>query len=136
MIPDILHQTWKSKTDIPEQFRLWRQSFAALNPDTEIRLYDDADNRALLAGTFPGLLPIYDSFPAEIFRCDYIRAIYLYKYGGYYADLDFQCLAPLDALEKWKGDVIVGQMGTDDSHRHSIPNAFMASALSCFANFV
>lgn len=126
MIPNILHQTWKSKTEMPERFRFWRESFPQLNPDLEIRLYDDADNRALLAETFPQLLELYDIFPKEIFRVDFIRPVYLYKYGGYYADLDFQCLEPLTAINKSR-DIVIGRMGTDETYWHSVPNAFMAS---------
>jgi hypothetical protein len=125
-IPPILHQTWKSKTDLPDNFRFWRQSFIDLNPQLEPRLYDDADNRALLARTFPTLLPLYDAYPKEIFRVDFIRPVYLYTEGGYYADLDFQCLQPLSRLDQG-GQIIVGAMGTNLKDRHSIPNAFMAS---------
>lgn len=128
MIPEVLHQTWKSKTALPERFRCWRESFLELNPRFEFRLYDDADNRALLAETFPQLLPLYDSFPREIFRADFIRPVYLYRFGGFYADLDFQCLAPLSQLNAGSPDIVLGRMGTDDSFAHSIPNAFMAAA--------
>jgi mannosyltransferase OCH1-like enzyme len=128
MYPPILHQTWKSKTELPKKFRHWRESFPALNPGFDCRLYDDADNRALLERTFPQLLPLYDGFPQEIFRVDFIRAVYLFTEGGFYADLDFQCLAPLERLPTESHDVILGRMGTDPGFRHAIPNAFMASA--------
>ncbi len=127
MIPAILHQTWKSKTQLPESFRHWRASFLELNPGFEFPLYDDADNRALLAQVFPQLLPLYDSFPREIFRADFIRPVYLYRSGGFYADLDFQCLAPLASLAG-AHDIVLGRMGSDESYPHSIPNALMASA--------
>lgn len=126
MIPAILHQTWKSKTALPEPFRHWRASFLELNPGFEFPLYDDADNRALLAQVFPPLLPLYDSLPREIFRADFIRPVYLYQFGGFYADLDFQCLAPLAGLAG-SHDLLLGRMGSDDSFAHSIPNALMAS---------
>lgn len=48
-----------------------------MKPELEIRLCDDADNRALLAETFPQLLELYDIFPKEIFRVDFIRPVYL-----------------------------------------------------------
>ena len=128
MFPQILHQTWKTKNTLPANFRHWRESFPALNPDFDIRLYDDADNRALLAHTFPQLLPLYDGFPQEIFRVDFIRAVYLFTEGGIYADLDFQCLKPLSELPANSSQVILGRMGTDPAFLHSIPNAFMASA--------
>jgi mannosyltransferase OCH1-like enzyme len=126
VIPAILHQSWKSKTDLPEPFRHWRSSFLELNPGFEFPLYDDADNRALLEQVFPQLLPVYDAFPREIFRADFIRPVYLYRFGGFYADLDFQCLAPLAGLGGAHG-IVLGRMGSDESFPHSIPNALMAS---------
>jgi inositol phosphorylceramide mannosyltransferase catalytic subunit len=126
LIPAILHQTWKSKTDLPAPFRHWRASFLQLNPGFQFPLYDDADNRALLAQVFPQLLPLYDSLPREIFRADFIRPVYLYRFGGFYADLDFQCLAPLASLAG-RHDIVLGRMGSDESFAHSIPNALMAS---------
>jgi inositol phosphorylceramide mannosyltransferase catalytic subunit len=58
-----------------------------------------------------------------------IRPIYLYLWGGVYADLDFQCLKQLDILfeKSTKGRPIVGSMGTDSTFEHFIPNAFLMS---------
>jgi inositol phosphorylceramide mannosyltransferase catalytic subunit len=126
-IPQVLHQTWKSKIDIPENFALWRQSFLDCNPGIEARLYDDADNRALLAETFPSLLPLYEAFPREIFRADFIRPIYLFRFGGVYADMDFQCLQPLCGIRSGGSAVVLGRMGENEAFEHSIPNAIMLS---------
>jgi hypothetical protein len=125
-IPFILHQSWKSKTDIPDRFKFWRDSFLELNPGIDYRFYDDNDNRALLAEFHPQLIPLYDSFPREIFRVDFMRPVYLFHFGGYYADLDFQCLRKLADIAI--ADIVLGKMGTDDSMPHCIPNALIASA--------
>lgn len=122
----LLHQTWKNSS-LPENFAYWRASFIDQNPGIEARLYDDEDNRSLVASTFPGLLPLYDAFPREIFRVDFVRPIYLFTRGGTYADLDYQCLRPLKEAFGEGSALILGRMGTDDSFPHAIPNAFMAS---------
>jgi len=127
MIPRIIHQTWKSRTAIPPDLRAWRESFASLNPGWDLRLYDDADNRALVASFCPGLLPIYDAFPAEIYRADFVRPVYLYRDGGIYADMDMQCLQPLEHYA-FRDGVVLGSMGDDLTGPHSLPNAMMASA--------
>lgn len=127
-LPRILHQTWKSKSDLPANYAFWSRSFDECNPDLEHRIYDDADNRALLADTFPQLLPVYDAFPREIFRADFIRPVYLFRFGGVYADMDFQCLRPLDEVFASETEVVLGRMGADETFAHSIPNAMMLSA--------
>ncbi len=127
MIPAILHQTWKSKREFPPNFEFWRKSFLECNPGIDYRLYDDEDNRQLLIDTFPELLSLYNAFPGEIFRVDFIRALYLFKWGGFYADLDFQCLQPFSSFLEQASGIVLGKMGTDDSHPDCLPNALMAS---------
>jgi mannosyltransferase OCH1-like enzyme len=126
MIPRIIFQTWKSKTDIPPDFAYWRRSFFTHNPGYDIRLFDDKDNRAYIEKFCPKFLPLYDYFPKEIFRADAIRPFYMLFEGGFYADMDFECLKPLD---KYLGCEmpVVGSMGIDPDFPHSIPNAMFAS---------
>src|ERR1700755_3694858 len=90
-----IFQTWKSKTSLPDNFRYWHSTIVGKNPDFAVTLWDDADNRNFIAGNFPWFLSIYDQLPAEIYRVDCVRYFYLYAYGGFYIDLDTECLAPL-----------------------------------------
>jgi mannosyltransferase OCH1-like enzyme len=106
------------------------------NPDYEYVLWDDADNRRFVSEKFAWFLPTYDGYDMEIKRADAIRYMFLYTYGGIYADLDFECLKPFDLLlETYKGyDIILGQMESTDSQWHSsnnIPNAIMISKPAC-----
>lgn len=126
-IPHRIFQTWKSKTELPEIFAYWRTSFLAKNPGYHFDLWDDADNRRFIAQNFAWFLPVYDSYPAEIYRADMVRYFYLYMFGGFYADLDAQCLKPLDAVLDRSG-VVLGQLGDDLEFTQSIPNAIMASS--------
>lgn len=125
-IPKIIFQTWKSHYDIPANFRYWRQSFVLNNPDFKCFLWDDADNSQFIEAKFPWFLSRYKSYPREILRVDVVRLFFLYRYGGFYADMDSECLRPLESMRNM-GDVIVGRMGRDNSFEHSIPNAIMAS---------
>jgi hypothetical protein len=127
MPPQRLHQTWKTKDAIPENFRAWRRSFLSLNPDLDSRLYDDDDNERLVRSKAPGLADLYHQFPDEIYRVDLVRPLYLFCFGGLYADLDFQCLRPLGDVFQSESDVILGRMGTNRNFDHCLPNAFMAS---------
>jgi inositol phosphorylceramide mannosyltransferase catalytic subunit len=125
-ISRVIFQTWKSRTNIPPNYRYWRSTFIRKNPDFQCVLWDDDDNRAFIAEKFAWFLPTYDRLPAEIFRADAIRPFFLFFYGGVYADMDTECLRPLHKLTR-SGDVILGQMGTDPNDERSIPNAIMAS---------
>jgi mannosyltransferase OCH1-like enzyme len=126
VIPEIVFQTWKSHHEMPANYRYWRRSFLLTNPGFRCFLWDDNDNRQFIEQRFPWFLGRYNSYPKEIFRADVIRLFFLYVYGGFYADMDSECLRPLEDMREM-GDVLVGRMGRDNDFEHSIPNAVMAS---------
>jgi inositol phosphorylceramide mannosyltransferase catalytic subunit len=125
-ISRVIFQTWKSRVDIPPSYRYWRSTFMRNNPGFQCVLWDDDDNREFIAEKVAWFLPTYDSLPANIFRADAVRPLFLFFYGGLYADMDTECLRPLWTMTR-SGDVILGQMGPDLNFEHSIPNAIMAS---------
>lgn len=96
-IPRLIHQTWRSH-EIPEKWRAWSESWLRLNPEWEHRLWTDDDNRALVAEHYRWFLPIYDGYLNKISRVDAARYFILDRHGGVYADMDFECLRPLDDL--------------------------------------
>ena len=121
----------------------WTETWRLHNPDYEYILWEDAENRSFVAEKFSWFLPTYDGYDVEIKRADAIRYMFLYTYGGIYADLDFECLKPFDTLlEEYRGyDIILGQMessgtisNSGESQWHSsnnIPNAIMISKPAC-----
>ena len=46
--PKRIFQTWKSKTDIPENMNKWSESWKKYHPDYLYELWDDEDNRNFL----------------------------------------------------------------------------------------
>jgi hypothetical protein len=106
---------------------VWRQTIIEKNPGFEFTLWDDSDNRSFVAREAAWFLPTYDKFPEEIYRADCIRYFYLYAFGGFYIDMDTECLRPLDAIADKHG-VVLGRMGKDPHFMNAIPNAIMASS--------
>ena len=125
-LPPVIFQTWKSKSVVPSNYRYWRQTFVDHNPDFTVLLWDDHDNRAFIADRFPWALPLYDSYPREIFRADAVRFFFLLEFGGMYSDMDTECLRPI-LPSAASGEVVLCRMGGDPTFPHSIPNAIMAS---------
>eukprot|EP00775_Hariotina_reticulata_P010317 gene10317-10475_t len=65
------------------------------------RLWDDQEMREFMLKHYPELVPVpYDEFlyPAE--RTDLWRVLVLNMLGGVYADMDVQCLQPIDDWNK------------------------------------
>ena len=80
-IPRIIHQTWKSKTELPNQFSIWAQTCKNLHraPLWEYRLWDDQDNLSFVEEHFAWFLEIYKGLPFDISRVDAMRYMVLYK---------------------------------------------------------
>jgi inositol phosphorylceramide mannosyltransferase catalytic subunit len=124
-IPRIIHQSWKTK-DLPPKFQRWHSSWRRVNPDWTMRLWTDDHNLELVTTHFPWFKDTYVALPANIMRADSARYMYMYTFGGVYADLDMECLKPMDDLLMGHRCVLA-RMGNDPDFSHSIPNAFMAS---------
>ncbi|KAJ1564730.1 hypothetical protein HK096_006564 [Nowakowskiella sp. JEL0078] len=114
-IPKIIHQSWKtskppkvqiSKTNIKllitilirKKFSNWAQTWKTLNPTYKYKLWTDDANRAFVANYYPWYLTTYDNLPKSINRVDAVRYLYMYQFGGVYADLDVEAIKPFDDL--------------------------------------
>ncbi|PFH59577.1 hypothetical protein XA68_12145 [Ophiocordyceps unilateralis] len=132
-IPSIFHQSWKS-TELPTKFQHWSATCRKTHPAWEWVIWTDDDNLRLVQKHFPSLEMSYRHLPGEIYRADLSRALYMYIFGGVYADLDMECLRPTEELQKMVAGsfntpikAMFGRMGDDPDFQHSIPNAWMLS---------
>ncbi len=114
MIPRILHQTWKTAR-VPRAFRGYVASFSKFQ-QLDWRLYDDAQLRALVVRCFPQHVQLYDAFTRNLERVDFARYVLMHAYGGIYADLDMECLKPLDPLLAADGPIL----GTEPSEHAAV----------------
>lgn len=92
-VPKIIHRVWKNTdvTDGPNFFwSPWLKHFP--EPEYTHMLWTDERARALIASDFPWFLPYFDSYRFDIERADAIRPFVLLKYGGLYADMDYEPL--------------------------------------------
>ncbi|WP_395447043.1 glycosyltransferase [Aminobacter sp. UC22_36] len=96
-IPRILHQTWKTDS-IPEQFLAWSKSWEIHNPSWRRILWSDRMLLDFVAQYYPDLLSTYCSYKVGVQRADAARYMLLHHFGGVYADLDCECVAPFDDM--------------------------------------
>lgn len=129
MIPKVLHQTWKS-TDIPPHLRGFRDSWLRYHPGWEYRFWNDQANEALIADHYAALLGDYRRLQPTILKLDFVRLAYLHRFGGVYADLDYEVVRPLDDLLE-TSHALVGRehdgIGRPMRGRDYVINALLAS---------
>ena len=90
-IPKIIHQTWKNVDKLPSQWREYFDGWFTHHPDFAHVLWTDEDNLNLVSNYYPEFLDHYNWLPLMIQKTDFVRLMYLHKYGGIYADLDYEC---------------------------------------------
>ncbi len=128
-IPKIIHQTWKT-IEIPIQWKEFQESWQRLHPDWRYILWTDADNRCFIQKNYPEFLDIYDTYSYDIQRADAVRYFILRHFGGIYADLDLECLRPMDAVILNRPFVLACEPNAHAvqlGESYMLGNAFMAS---------
>lgn len=100
-------QTWKSKK-LPDNFKVWSETWKKMNPDFNYMFFDDRDCLKLVHDYYPEYLSLYESL-ITIEKTDLFRYLVLHKYGGIYADMDTECLKPMTPLlDLFENSVITG----------------------------
>jgi mannosyltransferase OCH1-like enzyme len=102
MIPRILHQTWKTK-NLPPSLQHYGDTWKRLNKDWDYRFYTDIECRELVCADFPQFLATFDSFLFPVQRADFFRVLAVYRFGGFYADMDMECLRPFEPFAEFQG---------------------------------
>ena len=96
LIPAIIHQQWNTHK-IPARAKDLIQSIIKKHPNWEYWLWTEKDKNCYVKTYHPELWSIWTSYNAVITRADAMRYIILADIGGFYLDLDIDCLKPLDA---------------------------------------
>jgi len=92
-IPKIIHQIWLG-SPVPEKFDNYRKSWKTMHPDWEYKLWTDADIEALHLEN----KACYNAAINYAERSDIARYEIIYRFGGVYADIDMECVKPIDIL--------------------------------------
>jgi mannosyltransferase OCH1-like enzyme len=92
-IPKVIHQIWLG-SPVPKLYSQWGETWKRLNPTWEYRLWteDEIANFGLTNQA------AFDGSPNFGVKSDLARYEILHRYGGVYADTDFECLAGFDEL--------------------------------------
>jgi glycosyltransferase involved in cell wall biosynthesis len=104
-IPRLIHQTWKTRDVLPE-FQALQRSWIERNPGFNYRFWTDDDIGRFVAEEHPALLPVFRGYADPIARIDLARYLILRRFGGVYADLDFECLRPIDGMLEGRSFVV------------------------------
>jgi hypothetical protein len=93
VIPRVFHQIWVGPEPFPDEFRGLQATWTRNHPDWELRLWTEENLPAGLVRTEG-----YELLRQPGERADILRLELLYRFGGVYVDVDFECLRSIDPL--------------------------------------
>jgi glycosyltransferase involved in cell wall biosynthesis len=96
-IPKRIIQTGKQARQ-PLRNRVLASNMRLLNTDYEYLFFDDEAVSSFVSREFPQYRETFDSFPYAIQKYDFFRYLAVYRYGGFYFDLDVLIAAKLESL--------------------------------------
>lgn len=114
MVPFIIHQIYWNFTEnplelikikeIPNDWKIMSNNTRNTYSNWEYKLWGYQDCVDLIKENYSNLLDFWLSL-SNIEKCDLVRFMILYKYGGYYIDMDIEIVNK--CLENWKDHDIV-----------------------------
>jgi len=96
-IPKLIIQTGKH-AEQPLRNRAIMSNLRLLNPDFDYLFFDDERVDRFITKEFPQHRAVFDSFRYRIQRYDFFRYLAVYRYGGFYFDLDVLLAAGLSGF--------------------------------------
>jgi mannosyltransferase OCH1-like enzyme len=122
VIPLNIFQTWHTK-DLPPYMKKCVQTIKDCNPEFKHFLYDDQECRDFISRNFDvEVLYAYDSLIPGAYKADLWRYCVLYKYGGVYIDIKYQCANGFKLIQLTDQEYYVKDR---EQNRNGIYNAFM-----------
>lgn len=100
MVEDIPKRIIQTGKDVrqPLRNRAVMSNIRLLNPDYEYLFFDDRKAEDFIKREFPRYVSAFDSFRFPIQRYDFFRYLAVYRFGGFYFDLDVLLASDLSAL--------------------------------------
>ena len=92
VIPLHIYQTWHTRDNLPEKMRECMETLQKQNPEFIHHLFDDDDCREFIKDNYSAeVVNAYDSLIPGAYKADLWRYCILYKNGGVYMDVKYNC---------------------------------------------
>ena len=121
-IPYVLHLMWLDKdpkVSIPPKYHSSISEIINMHPKWTVMVWTNRNYQELL--THPEDAAAFHALHPHISKCDYLRFVAVRNYGGWYVDIDFIFLRPLDTI----GDV--GTFAVVKERRGTIANGIFGA---------
>ena len=97
-IPRIIHQIYEDPAGPSSGLSALAETWKEQHPDWEYRFWNRKTIEGFLEAEFPDFVSTYRTYPYDVQRWHSIRYLILYRIGGLYVDMDYECLVSMDSL--------------------------------------
>ena len=129
VIPKKLHQIWIGEVEMPQDWKSWCNTVIQSHPNWEYKLWTNDDIQDLIDGQ--QYLQNYYELVKKLKRwgwmTDVLRYLILYKFGGVYADCDFE-MQPNKSFDELPLNNDLLLVNTAKHPKYEIQNCLMGSA--------
>ena len=100
MIPKIIHQVWVGTLNMPQREKDLCQKIQDIHPDYDYKFWTSDNVGPELESMPANVRDCYTRYYKQgdyVFACDVLRIWLVYKYGGFYLDVDMdfkECIDP------------------------------------------
>lgn len=128
VIPLKIFQTWNTKS-LPPKMNETIIQLKNQNPEFEYYLYDDNDCSLFIQENFQqDVLNAFNKLIPGAYKADLWRYCILYKYGGIYLDIKYQCMNGFRLINlTYKEHFVLERPHNWDDDSHGIYNALICS---------
>jgi len=91
MIPKIIHQIWIGNNTLPARCKGYIDSIKKNFKEYDYIMWDDDKVALFLKEFFPKVFTKYNTYSNNAEKSDIARYCILYKLGGFYFDIDYEC---------------------------------------------
>jgi hypothetical protein len=93
LIPRVLHQIWIGPESLPDSFARYQQTWLHHHPGWEMSFWTEENLPEGLRRA-----EVYERLRMPAERADILRLELLWRFGGVYVDIDFECLRSIEPL--------------------------------------
>ena len=121
-IPKKIHHIYFSGWEtVSDKYKYYVETWKKHHPDWEFHFWEEGKMSSYVEENFPDFFSLYDAYPLVIQKCEVMRYLLMQKEGGYYLDMDIECLKSIDHIAEDFKLVLSKNVGYNQAIIGSIP---------------
>ena len=116
-----IHQIWfQGERNAPKKLQGFSEKWKTLNPSYQHRVWEETTMDAFISKHYPNYYSRYRELPHMIQKIDFFKYAILNIEGGFYIDMDVECLRPLELPDKYTTSDFIASRNPTMAHENLV----------------